>query len=173
MGFRELNDFSKDLNNAKGIYKIHGLVHVGVPLLTYLLISIVSIIFDFPIQDRNHFTSFIMLGIELYTIGSIFFGVCAFLSIFLGVLTKKDSSTYYSIALIWYIIYLIYYMYHFYYRFSSDEGTLAHFIIYNIEPCIKGASLFFIVILIVSFMNRFNNMNNKIDEMYKDYLSKK
>jgi hypothetical protein len=172
MGFRELNDFSKELNNAKGIYKIHGFVHVGVPFLSYMLISIVSIIFDFPLENsRNH--GLIMLGIGLYTIGSIFFGVCALLSVFLGVLTKKDSSTYYSIALIWYIIYLIYYMYHFYYRFSSDEGTLAHFIFYNIEPCIKGASLFFIIILIVSIMNRFNNMINKIDEMYKDYLSKK
>jgi hypothetical protein len=173
MGFRELNDFTNELNNPKGIYKIHLGVHVGVPLLSYFLLIIVSIIFDFPLGDRNHFTSFIMLGIGLCTIGSIFFGICALLSIFLGVLTKKDSSTYYSIALIWYIIYLIYYMYHFYYRISSDEGTLKSFIFYNIEPCIKGASFFFIVILIVSLMNRFNNMNNKIDEMYKDYMNKK
>ena len=172
MGFRELNDFTNKLDNPNGIYKIHVVVHVGVPLLSYLLI-IVSEIFDFPLEDRNHFTSFIMLGLVLYTIGSIFFGICALLSIFLGVLTKKDSSTYYSIALIWYIIYLIYYLYHFYYRFSSDEGTLTRFFIYNIEPCIKGAFFFFIVILIVSLMNRFNNMNNKIDEMYKDYMNKK
>jgi hypothetical protein len=173
MGFRELNNFSKDLNDAKGIYKIHLIVHTSVPVLSILFMLIASKIFDFPIEDRNHFTSFIMLGIVLYTIGAIFFGVCAFLSIFLGALTNKDSYTYYSIAFIWYIIYLIYYMYHFYYCFSSDEGTLTSFFMNKIETCINGASFFFIILLIVSIMNRFNNMNKKIDEMYKDYMSKK
>jgi hypothetical protein len=34
MGFRELNDFREDLNNAKGIYKIHLIVHTSVPVLS-------------------------------------------------------------------------------------------------------------------------------------------
>jgi hypothetical protein len=148
MGRRELGNFWNGTKNSK--FEFHASIHTGW-IGIGLLVAIFNFIFDPDYSNWPTFIEYITTLYFLYVAAAISFGILGIFFIYLGLLTQKDTSVYYTFFVLWILGNFLSRIY-----FGPSEKVIAYSFL--------GV---WIIILVVSIMNRFNNMSRKIDEIHK------
>ena len=153
MGTREIKNFFNEGKN-KNLFKIQ-IVHMG-----FLQLFGVYLAFDWlfsPNFDNwpTILVEIISTGFIYYAFTAILYGLLGIFFIYLGILSYKDFKLYIFFFILNIVILTL---------GSFDVSPFKDFGLYL-------TLIFWVIILITSLMNRFNNMSDKINEIH-DKLNK-
>lgn len=147
MGKRELSDFWDESKNKH--FQFHKFFHLGSILLTAPMALLEYFYPDF--EGLPYIIEVVLYFIGSWSLGAVFFGVFGLLFMYLGLITYKDYRAYYTFVCLWII-----------------GGVFG--LVYELDfelVVVYGFCASWAMILIVSLMNRFNNMSKKIDDIHK------